>query len=110
MEIDSYVTIPVIRISGQSVTATRQQRHHRGRRSPVPKAAAPVGILIAGTAGTTSVPSIVIDSGARLLVNANVPDPSSTSVSSLAAIGIRDTSNSLAMLNNNGTISAVAQP
>jgi hypothetical protein len=77
-----------------------------------PEGGIAAAIVIAGQpvsgVAATSVPSIVIDSGARVIASATVTDPTNTAVTQLAAIAIEDRSNSLVNLTNAGTISAIA--
>ena len=111
MEIDSFVNIPEIEISGQSAAST----NNNGLVSATingPEGGIAAAIVIAGQpvsgVAVTSVPSITIDTGARVIASATVTDPTNTAVTQLAAIGIEDRSNSLVTLNNAGTISATA--
>jgi hypothetical protein len=118
MEVDSYVTLPEIRISAQSADPTGAGTNGLlAAAVSGPLGGSAVGILITGSPVVdsnnvaqvvTHVPLITIEKGARLIVNATVTDPTNVDATSLAAIGIRDTSNSLATLNNLGTISATA--
>ncbi len=119
MEIDSYVSLPEIRISAQSADPTGAGTNGlMAAAVSGPLGGSAVGILITGSPVAdsnnvlqvvTHVPLITIEKGARLIVTASVTDPSNVDATSLAAIGIRDTSNSLAVLNNLGTINVTAQ-
>jgi len=112
LEIDSFVNIPKLEISGQSAAST----NNNGLVSATingPEGGAAAAIVIAGapvsgTTPVTTVPNITIDSGARVIASATVTDPTNTAVTQLVAIGIEDRSNSLVTLNNAGTISATA--
>jgi hypothetical protein len=118
MEVDSYVTIPEIRISAQSSDPTTASTNGLlAAAVSGPLGGSAVGILITGSPVddvngvpqiVTKVDKITIEKGARLVVNATVTDPTNVDAVSLAAIGIRDTSNSLKVLNNLGTLSATA--
>ncbi|MBV9540405.1 MAG: hypothetical protein JO167_03990, partial [Alphaproteobacteria bacterium] len=108
IEVDNYITIPEIRASGQSFV----QGANRG--TIAANISGPLGgtaaaILINGTTGT-SVPLITVEQNATVSANAQVVDPSATVPTGfiLNAIAIQDSSNSLATLLNQGTISATA--
>jgi len=113
LEIDSFVTIPEIEVSGQSAAPNTTNgvisASINGTNGGVATA-----ILIGGQpvngANVTSVPNITIDTGGRVLAVANTTDPTNKAVTQLVAIGILDRSNSLVTLNNAGTISATATP
>ena len=111
IEIDSFINIPKIEISGQSTNGT----DNNGLVSATingPEGGVAAAIVIAGQpvsgATVTSVPNITIDTGGRVIASATVTDPTNTAVKQLVAIGIVDRSNSLVTLNNAGTISASA--
>jgi hypothetical protein len=113
LEIDSFVTIPEIEVSGQSASGANTNgvisASINGTNGGIATA-----ILIAGQpvngANVTSVPNITIDTGGRVLAAANTTDPTNKAVTQLVAIAIEDRSNSLVTLNNAGTISATATP
>ena len=63
------------------------------------------GAPVSGTT-VTLVNKITVDTGGSIFATATVTDPASTAVTQLVAIGIEDRSNSLANINNFGTISA----
>ncbi len=113
LSVDSYVTLPEIYISAQSAGVSASAGSITAQIAG-PEGGSAVAILINGapvsngstTTVVTHVPTITIESGARIAASATVTDPTSTDVSALTAIGIRDVSNSLTTLNNFGTISA----
>ena len=111
MEIDSYINIPKIEISGQSAAGTNNNGLVSSTISG-PEGGVAAAIVIAGQpvsgATVTNVPNITIDTGGRVIASATVTDPTNTAVTQLVAIGIVDRSNSLVTLNNAGTISASA--
>ena len=113
LEIDSFVTIPEIEVSGQSAASTNTNGVISASING-PQGGFATAILIAGQpvngANVTSVPNITIDSGGRVLAVANTTDPTNKAVTQLVAIAIEDRSNSLITLNNAGTISATATP
>lgn len=115
LEIDSYVTIPEIEVSGQSAVAGTNSNGVISASINGPEGGTATAILIAGqpvsgTTPVTNVPNITIDTGARVLAAATTTDPTNKAVTQLQAIGIEDRSNSLVSLNNAGTISATATP
>lgn len=113
LEIDSYITIPEIEVSGQSAAGTNTNGVISASING-PEGGIATAILITGQpvngATVTNVPNITIDSGGRVLAVANTTDPTNKAVTQLEAIAIEDRSNSLVTLNNNGTISATATP
>lgn len=112
LEIDTFVNIPKLEISGQSAGSTNNNglvsATINGPEGGVAAAIVIAGAPVSGTTPVTTVPNITIDSGARVIAAANVTDPTNTAVTQLVAIGIEDRSNSLVTLNNAGTISATA--
>jgi len=113
-QVDSFVTLPEIRLSSQSVVAGGNNGLISVSISG-PEGGGAAGILITGAPvkdinnvpqSVTSVPVIVIESGARLIVSATVTNPASADAKTLQAVGIEDLSNSLITLTNNGTLSA----
>lgn len=113
-QVDSYVTLPEIRLSSQSAVAGGNNGSISVSISG-PEGGGAAGILITGAPvrdinnvpqPVTSVPTIVIESGARLIVSATVTNPASADAKTLQAVGIEDLSNSLTTLTNNGTLSA----
>lgn len=113
LEIDSYVTIPELEISGQSAAGANANGVISASVNG-PEGGVATAILIAGQpvngANVTSVPNITIDSSGRVLAVANTTDPTNKVVTQLVATAIEDRSNSLVSLTNNGTISATATP
>jgi hypothetical protein len=115
LTVDSYVTLPEIYVSAQSIGVNSASGSISAAIAG-PEGGSAVAILINGapvsngatTTVVTHVPTIVIESGARIVASATVTDPTSADVTSLTAIGIRDVSDSLTTLNNFGTISATA--
>ena len=107
MEIDSFVTIPQIYVSAQSVGGTGSTNGAIGASIAGPIGGTAEAIFIQGTTGT-SVQSIVIEKGARVAANASVTDPTLASVTALSAIAIEDDSGTLTSITNGGTISATA--
>src|SRR5689334_9581677 len=112
IEIDTFVNIPKLEISGQSAGSTNNNglvsATINGPEGGVAAAIVIAGAPVSGTTPVTTVPNITIDSGARVIATANTTDPTNTAVTQLVAIGIEDRSNSLITLNNAGTISATA--
>ena len=109
LEIDQYITIPKIEVSGQSAAGTNTNGVISASING-PEGGVATAILIAGQpvngSAVTSVPTITIDTGGRVLAVANTTDPTNKAVTQLEAIAIEDRSNSLVTLTNNGTISA----
>ena len=95
LEIDNYVTIPRIYLSAQSV-ASGGSTGTLAASINGPQGGIAAGIVITGQpisgVGITSVPEIDIERGARIIVSASATDPTSTAVTTLAAVGIQDVS------------------
>ncbi len=104
LQIGDFVTIPQIYVSAQSASSTGTNGSILAQVSG-PEGGTAAAVLISGTTNT-SVPSITVEAGARISAAATVTDPTNAAVTVLSAVGIRDTSNSLATINNAGTISA----
>jgi hypothetical protein len=112
IEIDDFVTIPKIVVSSQA-TASGSSMGTVSSTVTGPQGGQAVAILIggvtAGAASGTSVPEIDIQAGARVVASANASEPANTTISTLAAVAIQDVTNSLTVINNAGTISAIAK-
>ncbi|MGZ6021315.1 MAG: autotransporter outer membrane beta-barrel domain-containing protein [Rhizomicrobium sp.] len=109
LQIDSYVSIPNIEVSGESNSGTngngRIAASVTGTQGGTATAILIDGAPVSGTA-VTLVNKITVDTGGSIFATATVTDPASSVVTQLVAIGIEDRSNSLANINNFGTISA----
>lgn len=106
LEIDGYTALPEIYVSAQSVT-TGGSTGTIAATIQGPMGGQAVAIIIDGNAvGGTNVPKITVERGARIVASASVTDPASADVTQLVAVGIQDRSNSLAIINNAGTITA----
>ncbi|HEY0301253.1 MAG TPA: hypothetical protein VGC36_07980, partial [Rhizomicrobium sp.] len=103
LQIGSEVTIPKIYISAQSTTLNSSFGTIAASVNG-PMGGVATAIAIGGTA--TSVPEIFIEKGGRVVATAAVTDPTNKNVTTLAAIAIQDTSDSLRTLTNQGTITA----
>ncbi len=100
LQIDNFVTLPLIKLSSQATSAGVIAASING-----PSGGTAVAISIAGT--STHVPEIDLDAGSTIAAVANVNDPSLIGVH-LTAVAVEDTSGSLNKIENSGTISATA--
>lgn len=116
LEIGSYVTLPTIRVSAQtSPTGTSGGSISAIVSGPLGGVATAIsidGAPVTGPGSTmvnvSSVPEIDVERGASITAAASAAVPTGTTIQTLAAIGIRDISNSLTTINNSGTIRAGA--
>jgi hypothetical protein len=121
LEIDNYVTIPVIYVSAQAATTSGTGGGSIKAAIGGPAGGVATAITIGGTGPTTdgsgnlvtntNVPEIVIEKGAIVSASATAsltPADNGQTIGTLSAIGIQDVSNSLTRIVNSGTISAVA--
>ncbi len=120
LEIDRFVTMNAIVVSSQAVAAgtvgsvgaisAAINGPFGGIATAIYIAGAPVVDTNNVSTTVTTVPEIDIQAGARVTASASVTatEAASADVASLAAVAIRDLSNSLTTLNNAGAISATA--
>ncbi|MBS0472413.1 MAG: autotransporter domain-containing protein [Proteobacteria bacterium] len=104
LDIEDFVTLPSITVSGQSGSASLGII---AATVTGPEGGVANAISISGTSGT-SVPTITIGPGGRVIATATATDPGKAGLTTLSAIAIRDVSNSLTTLTNAGTITATA--
>lgn len=105
LEIDSNVSLPEIRISGQSATSGGSNGS-LGASISGPQGGNAIAVFLSSTTGT-SVPMLTVERGARIVSSATVTDPSVKGVT-LTSIAVEDDSGSITTVNNAGTISATA--